>query len=240
MWPFNKVESLKDSGMFEGYTDWHSHILPGVDDGVKDMQTSLEILRRYEELGVAKVWLTPHIMEDCPNGTEELRNRFEELRSAWTGKVEIALAAENMLDSLFEERLERNDLLPIGDAGRHLLVETSYFTPPMELNRIFDDIMKAGYFPVLAHPERYRYMENRDYTNLKKLGVLMQANFVSMVGGYGETARRKAEWLLEENMYDLMGSDLHRLAFIEQSIGQSPRKKRHINRLVELSRKTLE
>ncbi|MDE6680269.1 MAG: capsular biosynthesis protein, partial [Muribaculaceae bacterium] len=64
MWPFNKVESLKDSGMFEGFTDWHSHILPGVDDGVKDMQTSLEILSRYEQLGVTKVWLTPHVMED--------------------------------------------------------------------------------------------------------------------------------------------------------------------------------
>ena len=240
MWPFNKVESLKDSGMFEGFTDWHSHILPGVDDGVKDMQTSLEILSRYEQLGVTKVWLTPHVMEDCPNGTAELRNRFNELRKAWSGKVEIALAAENMLDSLFEERLEHKDLLPIGNDGRHLLVETSYFTPPMDMDRMLDDIMKAGYFPVLAHPERYRYMEIRDYTKLKDRGVLLQANFVSAVGGYGETARRKAEWLLEQGMYDLMGSDLHRLPFIEQSMGQSPRKKRHLNRLVELSRKTLD
>lgn len=235
MWPFNRVDNLKESGMFNGFTDWHSHILPGVDDGVKDMATAIETLKTYEQLGFKKVWLTPHIMEDFPNTTELLRNRFEELRTAWTGNVEIALAAENMLDSLFEQRLENNDFLPLGDAGTHLLVETSYFTPPMGMDDMLDNVKALGYFPVLAHPERYRYMDDHDYFRLKKKGVLFQLNFVSLVGGYGEQARHKAEHLLEEGMIDLTGSDVHRISFIEQLIEKEPKKRKHLNKLLEVA-----
>lgn len=113
MWFFKKRVSLKDSGIFDGFTDWHSHILPGVDDGVQTMDESLEILHLYEELGVKTVWLTPHIMEDIPNTTAYLRERFAELKAAYDGRIELHLAAENMLDNLFEERLENNDLLPL-------------------------------------------------------------------------------------------------------------------------------
>lgn len=116
-----------------GFTDYHSHILPGVDDGVQTMDESLEILRLYEEQGIKSVWLTPHIMEDIPNTTAHLRDRFAELQAAYTGGVQLHLAAENMLDNLFEERLGKNDLLPLGENGDHLLVETSYFSPPMGL-----------------------------------------------------------------------------------------------------------
>ena len=175
----------------QGFTDWHSHILPGVDDGVPDMETALATLRAYEEMGVAHVWLTPHIMEDYPNTTEALRARFAELQEAWKGNVTISLAAENMLDSLFQERLEARDLLTIGNEGTHLLVETSYFNPPMDFDDMIDDIQGAGYYPVLAHPERYRYMNEADYKDLRRRGVLFQINMMSTVGMYGETARGK-------------------------------------------------
>ena len=82
MWLFNKVDNLEKSGMFQGFTDWHSHILPGVDDGVRDMEESLAILKRYEDAGIKRVWLTPHIMEDYPNTTDSLRARFKELQQA--------------------------------------------------------------------------------------------------------------------------------------------------------------
>ena len=114
MWWFKSTKSLKESGIFSGYTDWHSHILPGVDDGVKTMDESIKVLNAYEALGLKKVWLTPHIMEDYPNTTDGLRQRFEELKNNWTGSLDIRLASENMLDSLFEERLASNDFLPIG------------------------------------------------------------------------------------------------------------------------------
>lgn len=103
---------------------------PDVDDGVQTMDEALQILGEYERLGVKEVWLTPHIMEDMPNTTQHLRARFVELQSAYQGNIALNLASENMLDNLFEERLNKNDLLPIGKAGKHLLVETSYFNPP--------------------------------------------------------------------------------------------------------------
>lgn len=235
MWPFNKVGKLEESGMFNGFTDWHSHILPGVDDGIRSMESSLEVLKRYEEAGIKKVWLTPHIMEDYPNTTEGLRNRFEELKAAYKGPVELRLAAENMLDSLFEERLESRDFLPIGEKGNHLLVETSYMNPPYGMDEMLRRAMGAGYYLVLAHPERYRYMDESDYRDLKSKGILFQTNFASLVGGYGETARKKAEWLLKEGMIDLCGSDLHRLGFFNESIQQSPKKKQSLEQIVKVA-----
>ena len=155
MWPFRKKQTLKESGFFRGFTDWHCHILPDVDDGVQTMDEALQILGEYERLGVKEVWLTPHIMEDMPNTTQHLRARFVELQSAYQGNIALNLASENMLDNLFEERLNKNDLLPIGKAGKHLLVETSYFNPPMDLQNILLRIKAKGYYPILAHPERY-------------------------------------------------------------------------------------
>ena len=100
MWPFNRYKIFRKKLITPGFIDWHSHILPGVDDGVQTMEDSLAILRRYEELGVAEVWLTPHIMEDIPNTTDELRQRFAELQSAYTGHVQLHLGVENMLESI--------------------------------------------------------------------------------------------------------------------------------------------
>lgn len=239
MWPFKSVKSLKESGMFEGFTDWHSHILPGVDDGIRTLDESLEVLRAYEALGFRKVWLTPHVMEDFPNRPADLKARFAELKEAWTGNVEIKLAAENMLDNLFEQRLEEGDLLPIGDDGNHLLVETSYYTPPMGMEGILEKIKSAGYFPILAHPERYRYMEQKDYKKLKDKGIIFQMNFMSLVGAYGETAQKKAEWLLSKGMIDLTGSDVHRLKAVENYIGMAPKKSSNLEALCNVARTPL-
>lgn len=218
MWPLKKRISLKESGIFEDFTDCHSHILPGVDDGVQTMEEALEILRLYEELGIKSVWLTPHIMEDMPNTTTHLRERYAELQAAYSGPIKLHLASENMLDNLFEERLEKNDLLPLGKKGDHLLVETSYFNPPMELSNILLRIKFKGYVPVLAHPERYMYMEESDYIQLKGIGMKFQLNIFSLTGAYGAVARKKAEWILKNSLYDLMGSDIHHLPYWKRYI----------------------
>lgn len=222
-WPFRrKVEGLREAGLMEGFTDWHSHVLPGVDDGIPDFEKALEVLTAYEKMGVKKVWLTPHIMEDFPNETAALRKRFAELLLEYDGNLELSLAAENMLDSLFEERLENNDFLPLGEDGQYLLVETSYFSPPMNFDELIDGIKSKGYYPVLAHPERYRYMSSDDYLKLKERGVLLQVNMMSLVGMYGESARKKAEWLLKKGMIDLAGSDIHRLSATTRYLEKSP------------------
>ena len=169
----------------------------------------MQVLQRYEESGIAEVWCTPHIMEDLPNTTEGLRARFAELQAAYDGPIKLHLAAEYMMDQLFEERLQNNDLLPLGSEGSRLLVETSYFNPPMGMHDILKQIKTQGYFPVLAHPERYVYMDKDDYRTLKSRGILFQLNLASLAGAYGPDAQKKARWLLKKDFYNLAGSDLH-------------------------------
>lgn len=215
---FEKQKTLLKSGILTGMTDWHSHILPGVDDGVQTMDEALEILRLYEQLGVKEVWLTPHIMEDIPNMTNSLRDRFKELGQTYNGTITLRLSAENMLDNLFAERLASNDVLPLGESGDRLLVETSYYTSPAQFLDILDEIMRHGYYPVLAHPERYLYMSHQDYEKLKKKGVYFQLNLASLLGFYGNPAKKQAEYLLEKGWLDLLGSDIHSLKMFRQQL----------------------
>ena len=198
------------SEIWVGATDCHSHILPGVDDGVADMETSLKILAAYEKLQIREVWCTPHVMEDIPNKTEDLKARFAELKAAYQGPVRLNLAAEYMMDGLFLERLEQGDVLTHGHEGNALLVETSYYTPPLDLHRILETVKGKGYYPILAHPERYLYMKMSDYAPLKKMGVRFQLNLASLAGAYGEDALKKAQKLLKDEAYNFVGSDIHR------------------------------
>lgn len=210
---FRKKVTIADSGIFRGMTDYHSHLLPGVDDGVKTLSESLEILKEMERLGIAEVWLTPHIMEDIPNETADLKKKFAETKTAYqatAGTIKLHLAAENMLDNLFEVRLAKNDLLPIEvDGKRYLLVETSYFNPPMDLHNTLKRIQQNAYYPLLAHPERYEYMNMEDYKELKKANILFQLNIPSLAGMYGKEAQKKAEALLKAEMYEFVGGDVH-------------------------------
>ena len=218
MWFFKKQTSLVGSGILEGFTDYHSHILPWVDDGIQTLDESLDTLDCLEKLGVKSIWLTPHVMEDIPNTSEKLRERFQLLLQYYSGGIALHLAAEYMLDNLFEERLASEDLLPIGKAQKHLLVETSYFNPPMGLNNILLRIKAKGYIPVLAHPERYTYMNEKDYWRLKGMNVRFQLNLLSLIGAYGPEVRGKAEWLLKNGYYQLCGTDIHSLTLWKESV----------------------
>ena len=191
--------------------DCHSHLLPGVDDGVRTEEEALRILGAMERKGVERLWLTPHIMEDIPNTTADLRDRFLILKEAYHGSIQLHLAAEYMLDNLFAERLAANDLLPLTEGKRYLLVETSYFNAPMNLHALLEDIKKRGYYPLLAHPERYEYMTIADYRHLKSQGIAFQLNLPSLAGSYGSHVQKKAEQLMKQGLYDLYGSDTHRL-----------------------------
>lgn len=212
MWPFTSRQTIKESGLLVNSLDYHSHLLPGVDDGVQTMEETLEILANFEEQGIAELWLTPHVMEDIPNTTEGLKERFALLKAEYKGTIKLNLAAEYMLDALFESRLSDNDFLPLGEQGNHLLVETSYFNPPMRLHETLARIKSKGYYPVLAHPERYQYMDEKDYKRLKAEGIKFQLNWASLAGRYGRPEQKKAEWIIKNNMYDVVGSDTHRLS----------------------------
>ena len=249
VWPFSKKTSITD--LFAGTTDHHSHILPGVDDGVETMAEAQHILATYERLGMKELWLTPHIMEDIPNTPEKLRTRFLELKAAYKGNIQLHLAAEYMIDNHLRKLLQETtklrpalegrwheqsevtegsntpkeyplgttgesklltghlNLLPIGKKRDHLLVETSYFNPPMRFKDTLKQIKSLGYFPLLAHPERYMYMDNDDYTELHDEGVRFQLNILSLAGSYGKAVKKRAEWLLAHDLYCVAGSDLH-------------------------------
>ena len=215
--------TLEESGFFRGFTDWHSHLLYGVDDGVRTLEESLAILGEWDRLGVKGVWCTPHVMEDVPNTVEGLRQRFGALQSAYTGPVELHLGSENMLDALFRKRLERDELLPLSDGL--LLVETSVYGSPFDLEKLFRDIQKKGYTPLLAHPERYRYMEKEDYRRYHGMGVCYQLNLLSLGGFYGGVAREKAMELLDRGWYTVAGTDLHNRVMLAKAGGMKLKKK---------------
>ena len=210
MWPFTKKFSILDSGILEGMTDWHCHILPGVDDGVQKTEHALDILSFYEKTGIHEVWFTPHIMEDCPNESARLKERFESFKSIYKGNIKLHISAENMIDTLFDQRFKEGDIMTIGEGM--LLVETSYYNPPIAFESTLKEIKEKGYKPLLAHPERYVYMTDKDYPRLKEQGILFQLNIMSLVGMYGQHAARTASHLLQQGLYDFAGSDLHRLA----------------------------
>lgn len=209
MWLLSNKMSVRESGLLEGFKDVHCHLLPGVDDGVREADETMRILGEWEALGVKEVWLTPHIMEDIPNQPDELRNRFESLTAFYTGNVKLYLAAEHMMDGLFLKKLEAKELLPIGKDRDRLLVETSYYIPPMNMDEMIDMVKRNGYEPILAHPERYQYMASSDYRHWKEKGVLLQLNVPSLVGAYGSEVQAKARKLLDGGMYDYCGSDTH-------------------------------
>ena len=222
-------QSLADSGILRGMTDRHCHVLFGVDDGIRTLEDSLAVLAYDEEVGISEVWCTPHIMEDVPNTTEALRERFEQLRQAYSGPIKLHLAAEYMLDTLFEERFNAGDLLTMED--NTVLVETSTWNPPSDMTGTLRRIQKAGYRPLLAHPERYRYLNDAGYERFHKMGIHFQLNAGSLVGYYGETAMRKAHDLLAKGWYSEIGSDCHRLASIKEQYARTTLTKDVVARL---------
>lgn len=226
---FNPKRSLIESGVLKGSTDRHSHILYGVDDGIKTLEDSLEVLKFQESLDVSEVWCTPHIMEDVPNTTEALKTRFEELKSLYRGPIRLHLAAEYMIDTVFESRLEAGDLLTMEDDT--LLMETSTIAPPYDLKGSLRDAMSKGYRPLFAHPERCRFLDVKDCEELVEMGVRLQLNIASLTGYYGQSCRLKAESLLSKGLYSAYGSDCHRVKTIKSQYSRPELKKDIIKKL---------
>lgn len=229
---FSPKRSIAESEILTGSTDRHSHILYGVDDGIKTLEDSLAVLAFEESLGVKEVWGTPHIMEDVPNTTEFLRDRFAELCNNYNGSIKLHLAAEYMIDTVFEKRLESGDLLTMED--NMLLMETSTIAPPYDLKGSLRAAMSAGYRPLFAHPERCRFLEVKDCEELAEMGVRLQLNIASLTGYYGPSTRAKAETLLKKGLYFAYGSDCHRVGTIKEQYNRPELKKDIIKILKQL------
>jgi len=195
--------------------DMHSHLIPGIDDGPASIKESLEILKHLEQLGYQKVIITPHIMyEGYTNTQETILQGLVELREAVEKEninIHIDAAAEYYIDEGFDRLLDNDELLRI--SGKYILLETSYIAKPLNFEEVIFKLLSKGYFPILAHPERYRYIKNLDaeYHTLKKHGILFQVNINSFSGHYGKDAQKKALYLSKKGLIDFLGTDIHHL-----------------------------
>lgn len=198
----------------------HSHLLPGIDDGSPDLETSLELIRRMMKLGFKKFITTPHIMWEMYKNTPEIINeKLELLRSALKTEginVEINAAAEYFLDDHVEELLsQKQKLLTVYD--NMVLVEFSLASQPYNIKDVLFEMTMQGYQPIIAHPERYIYFEQAKdfYDELKDSGHYFQLNTNSLSGYYGKSAEKLAQYLLKKDYYNFLGSDLHHFRHIE-------------------------
>jgi len=195
--------------------DMHSHLLPGLDDGVDSYEESLGILREMEALGYQKVITTPHIMGDYyKNSPETILPVLEELRkrakAAGIG-LQLAAAAEYYLDEVFMRRLaEQEPLLNFGEK-RYVLFETSYMNASPFLHEAIFEMRAQGYTPILAHPERYLYLYDRyqEIHQVVEQGALLQVNANSIIGYYSKAAQQFAERLIDDGLVSFLATDCH-------------------------------
>lgn len=202
-------------------TDMHSHLLPGIDDGSPDIQTSIQLVKGMVAQGFTKLITTPHIMwEMYPNTPNIIQEKLAQLKEAVAQegiKVELHAAAEYFLDNHVEALLKKGEKL-LTISGNMVLSEFSLAYAPQGLKDMLFEMQMQGYLPVIAHPERYTYLEgNKDfYEELKDIGCLFQLNILSLAGYYGKSAQELAHHLLKKGYYDLAGSDLHGFRHLEK------------------------
>jgi protein-tyrosine phosphatase len=195
-------------------SDMHSHLIPGIDDGAKDMEDSIRLIKGLADLGYRKLITTPHILADYYPNTPGIIE--EGLRAVQTElvkqqiDVELHAAAEYLMDDHFIRLLESDrPLLTLKD--KMLLVELSFAVPAINLKEILFLAQLKGYQPVLAHPERYLYFgaDKSWYEQLKDAGCFFQLNLLSIRGYYGKGSLELAQYLIKKKYIDLLGTDLH-------------------------------
>jgi protein-tyrosine phosphatase len=220
---FSKLKNLFASTEHLNFSalgaDMHSHLIPGIDDGAKDMEHSLALLEALKSMGYQKVVTTPHInWEHYPNTAEKILEGLAEVQTAAIAKgldIEVRAAAEYFIDEHFGQLLEQKALLPIHQ--NWILVEFSFFGAHPRAEEWLFKMQASGYRPILAHPERYLYYREdwSKYSRLLDLGCTFQLNLLSVCGYYGAEVRKNAEWLLKKGCIQLLGTDLHHERHVE-------------------------
>ncbi len=216
MWFFNRSNFLID--YLDGVKDIHNHLLPTLDDGSTDIATTKEMIRMMRECNISQAIATPHIMEDfynldkqtiagCYNST--LRELNPEDQYFLTG-----FAAEYMIDHSFINMSCHRNLLLIND--KYALTEFSYFQKPDFVEEVAFNLRTIDVVPILAHPERYNYIKHIDeFKALKERGFVFQLNLLAISGHYGAGVRKNAYMLLENDLYDFVGTDAHKKDHLE-------------------------
>ena len=205
--------------------DIHSHLIPGVDDGVKTLEKSIEVIRKLSTIGFKKIITTPHIHPTYPNSTATILQGLDLVRDELQKEgmsVELEAAAEYFVDDVFIQKVKNKEKI-LSFGSNYVLVESSFQNKPLYFESCLFELQSRGYQPVLAHPERYRFLEGEiDWlSELKENGVLFQVTVSSFVGFYGEIPQKIAKKLYERNMIDFLGSDLHvykQIKYLEEGL----------------------
>ena len=201
------------------HTDIHSHLIPSIDDGAKDLERSIELVLALKDMGYTKLITTPHISDMFSNSSQQIKDGYLILKNELLNRnidINIEVAAEYYADKSFEKLLTKQDILSFGKE-KYLLFELSYFSYPQNLESLIYDIKLAGYTPVLAHPERYVYFHNKfkEYKSLKDMGVLFQINLTSLVNYYSTDITKAVKGLIVHGLVDFIGTDIHHRGYIK-------------------------
>lgn len=201
--------------------DFHSHILPGIDDGATDLENAVQLASAMKQWGFERVTCTPHITNKFRNTPETIKPVFDMLQEALYVRgvdLELKMSAEyRIVPQTWPEVLEKNWLMPIED--KFLLMELPIFDPsdigdlkPLEE---FKKVVSMGLIPLLPHPERYFYLSHRELMEFLEAGVRIQSNYGSLAGLYGDTAEQNARNLVDEGLVSFWGTDLHNLHYVK-------------------------
>ena len=240
---FSKKQFIAD--LLGNFVDIHNHILPGIDDGAKNIEASLNLIHKLKNLGINQFIPTPHIMQDFyPNTDETIAEAYQELLSHLNKDLKQTItinpAAEYMLDHHFERLVNEEQLFTL--KKNYVLIEMSYFQAPINLETLIFKIKTKGYIPVLAHPERYSYYHNNldYYTRLKSLGCLFQLNLLSLSNYYGNGVEKVANYLINNEFIDFTGTDTHNEIHIEKlkEIKCSKKLMLPLNKIIEHTKAT--
>lgn len=218
MFSFFKQKPTLTSLIPEGSIDIHSHVLPGLDDGSKSTRETQSLLDHLRKIGFSKCIATPHTLPEVwENSAQGITTKFNEtklLLSESASQMLVHTASEYMINDAFLERLHSEPLLTLKD--NKVLIEMSYLNPPLALKEIIFEIKLKGYQPILAHPERYLFYHNqvKMFETLKNLELQFQLNLLSVVGYYGISVAKIADFLLKENHIDFVGTDVHNIKHI--------------------------
>ncbi len=201
--------------------DFHSHILPSLDDGAKNLSDSIMLAKALKDWGFERVTCTPHITSLYRNTPESIRPAFEMLREAIeceTINLDLRLSAEyRLVPQTWPEVLRENWLMPIED--KYILMELP-ISKPSEMGDInpleeFKKIISMGLIPLLPHPERYFYLTREELFRFIDAGVQIQSNYGSLAGLYGEEVRQRVLMLKEEGLISHYGTDLHNAHYVD-------------------------
>ena len=212
-WFKKSAKNLDPIDFSDVRVDIHSHLIPGIDDGARDLDDSIAMIKELKNQGFSKIITTPHIMSDLYKNTPEIINSgLDDLKNRLIYEkidVEVAVAAEYYVDYDFEQRIGKERFLTFGE--NYILIEFSFLESPMNMYDIIFKLQLEGYVVVLAHPARYQYFDIEDYRSLINRGVLFQLNLLSIIGYYSKQVKKNADLLIKNKFISFIGTDCHNI-----------------------------